>query len=162
MKTNKRGFTLIELIIVLIIIGILASIAAPMMRGMTGKAIYGEAITAMGAIRTALQIYYVEYQAYPNLYAFFNEGGVLETTLRIKYNDFKGTYFFPDCYYVESATDGYIIYAFPKPDESDWGGLPNGAPKASDAQKFAQGANSRLQMDTRGKVTQYYFKQSVI
>lgn len=65
MMRKKSGFTLIELIVVLIIIGILSSIAAPLMNNMKVKAMCAEAVTDMGAIRTALQIYYIEYNAYP-------------------------------------------------------------------------------------------------
>ena len=46
---KKLGFTLIELIIVIVIIGVLASIAAPMMSGMKAKAIATEAEMGISA-----------------------------------------------------------------------------------------------------------------
>ena len=68
---KRKGFTLIELIIAVIIIGILASLAVPMMRSMQLKAICAEAITGLSAIRTSFREYYVEYGTYP---AYFGGG----------------------------------------------------------------------------------------
>jgi prepilin-type N-terminal cleavage/methylation domain-containing protein len=65
MSFNRKGFTLIELIIVVIIIGILAAIAGPMMSGNVKKAKKSEAVAAIGAIRTAERLYYVDKGAYP-------------------------------------------------------------------------------------------------
>jgi type II secretion system protein G len=60
MKLNRKGFTLIELIVVIIIIGILAAIAAPSMTANVTRAKRQEAIAAMGAIRTAYRLYSAE------------------------------------------------------------------------------------------------------
>ena len=56
-KTN-RGFTLIELMIVVAIIGILAAIAIPKFADLIRKSNEGATKGNLGAIRSALSIYY--------------------------------------------------------------------------------------------------------
>jgi len=51
---RKKGFTLLELLIVVIIIGILASIALPQYTATIEKARSGEAVINIGTIRVAL------------------------------------------------------------------------------------------------------------
>ena len=51
---RKKGFTLLELLIVVIIIGILASIALPQYSATIEKARSGEAVINVGTIRVAL------------------------------------------------------------------------------------------------------------
>ena len=60
-RTVSKGFTLIELIIVVIIVGVLSSIAAPIMNNMQKRAILTEAVTVLGTIRTNIGAYLVEY-----------------------------------------------------------------------------------------------------
>jgi prepilin-type N-terminal cleavage/methylation domain-containing protein len=58
---HKKGFTLLEVLIVVIIIGILASIALPQYTATIEKGKSAEATTNIGSLRTALDRYW--YQA---------------------------------------------------------------------------------------------------
>ena len=62
------GFTLVEVLIVVIIIGILASIGVPQFADSIEKAKGGEARAGLGHIQTGEKIYYAEREFYtPNL-----------------------------------------------------------------------------------------------
>lgn len=58
MKSSKKGFTLIELMIVVAIIGILAAVAIPKFAEMLEKAREGATKGNIGAIKSAVSIYY--------------------------------------------------------------------------------------------------------
>ena len=55
MKAQK-GFTLIELMIVVAIVGILAAVAIPSYQTYTRKAAYSEVLAAMGSVKTAVGV----------------------------------------------------------------------------------------------------------
>jgi prepilin-type N-terminal cleavage/methylation domain-containing protein len=60
MKINKKGFTLLELLVVIIILGILSSIALPQYIQTLEKARSGEAIVNVGSIRGSLDRYWYQ------------------------------------------------------------------------------------------------------
>jgi type IV pilus assembly protein PilA len=62
---SKKGFTLIELMIVIGIIGILAGIVMPKINGMQQKAKNTAIASLASSIRTSLEIYYAENSGYP-------------------------------------------------------------------------------------------------
>ena len=61
---NKKGFTLIELIIVIVIVGILSVIAVPVYRGYIEKAIMSEGKTLLGAIGKAELAYHIQHRRF--------------------------------------------------------------------------------------------------
>ncbi len=65
MKAIQKGFTLIELMIVIAIIGILAVIALPAYQDYTGRAQVSEAITLMEGQKSAIVEYYADKGAWP-------------------------------------------------------------------------------------------------
>jgi len=67
MLTNKKGFTLIELMIVVAIIGILAAVAIPAYANYTRKARMTEVTHAMGAVGNACMEYLQAAGNYPTL-----------------------------------------------------------------------------------------------
>jgi len=63
---NKNsGFSLVELMIVIVIIGVLAAVAVPIYNNNVMKAKMSEADAALGSIRTQLRVYYGENGTYP-------------------------------------------------------------------------------------------------
>lgn len=66
-KNKKSGFTLIELMIVVAIIGILAAIAIPKFAELIRKSSEGASKGNLGSIRSALSIYYGDLEGvYPD------------------------------------------------------------------------------------------------
>lgn len=74
---NRKGFTLIEVLMVVLIIGILASLALPQYTKVVERAKISEARSSLAAMRTAQNIYYLENDSYATALSDLS----LETTL---------------------------------------------------------------------------------
>ena len=64
-KTDQAGFTLIELMIVVAIIGILAAIAIPQYQAYTGRAQASEALSLFGGVKTSMGEYFNDRGCWP-------------------------------------------------------------------------------------------------
>lgn len=62
----ERGFTIVELLIVIVVIGILASITIIAYNGMQNGATASREISDLQSIDRAIQLYYVDNGAYPS------------------------------------------------------------------------------------------------
>jgi type IV pilus assembly protein PilA len=58
-KTNQKGFTLIELMIVIAIVGILAAVALPAYQDYTIRARISEPLALLGEAKTSMTEYYI-------------------------------------------------------------------------------------------------------
>jgi general secretion pathway protein G len=63
---KERGFTLIEILIVMVIIGLLAALVGPRMFGKVGKSKQGAAKAQMALFETALDSYRLDVGRYPS------------------------------------------------------------------------------------------------
>ena len=76
MKRRTDGFTLIELMIVVAIIGVLAAIAIPKFADLIRKSSEGATKGTLGSIRSALGIYYSDMEGhYPDVLAAVTVNG---------------------------------------------------------------------------------------
>jgi prepilin-type N-terminal cleavage/methylation domain-containing protein len=100
---SNGGFSLVELMIVIVIIGVLAAVAVPIYNNNVRKAKMSEADAALGSIRTQLRVYYGENGSYPVV-------NPADYVIGASWNDIKsgeltGTYF-SDSSYTYASSDG--------------------------------------------------------
>lgn len=104
MKTNQKGFTLIELMIVVAIIGILAAVAIPAYQDYTIRAKVTEGMGLAAAAKTSVAEYYISQGSMPltEVLAGIEVTGTDYATTHVQSLDYAQT----------SATVGAVTVAF--------------------------------------------------
>ncbi|MBT4863608.1 MAG: prepilin-type N-terminal cleavage/methylation domain-containing protein [Planctomycetaceae bacterium] len=64
-RTNRRGFTLIELVVVVLILGIIAAVAAPKMFDTAGDARTNSTRQSLVVVRDSIELYRAQNGSYP-------------------------------------------------------------------------------------------------
>ncbi len=100
----RRGFTLIELMVVILIVAILAAVAIPIMRGRIDDAKWSEGKAMIGTIASALRAYVAETNLDIGDLSTIN---VIGTELGFVAGDLTGTYFVDGDFSIDSGQ--YII-----------------------------------------------------
>jgi len=67
LKNRREGFTIIELLIVIVVIGILALLVLNTFQGVQARARDAERQTDLNAVRTQLEVYFFDNGKYPSL-----------------------------------------------------------------------------------------------
>jgi len=73
LKNSKKAYTLIEMLMVVAIIGVLASSILVGLSGTRAKARDSRRITDLKSVQTALELYYSKYNVYPSRTVGSNE-----------------------------------------------------------------------------------------
>ena len=95
-RTNQSGFTLIEILVVIIMVAVLAAVGIPLLSGNVEKAKLTEADGGFSAIRAAMRSILAEKGSYPSTPTL--------TTIGFKTDDLKGRFFGDADYTFPSAS----------------------------------------------------------
>lgn len=105
--TTRKGFTLIELMVVILIVGILAAASIPLMRGRIDSAKWAEANATAGTVKSAVRVYFAEHgedETNANVVGALDDGDI-QTALGFTDGDLTGTYFTPGDYEVTAVDE---------------------------------------------------------
>ncbi len=109
---NRGGFTLIELVIIIVVLGILAAVAIPKYQDITGEAKEAAGRASLGSLRSAITIYYANQAVttgtaiWPSLSQLETSGSVMAQGM--PENPYQATANAPDSI-VTGVTKGTIV-----------------------------------------------------
>ena len=123
---KKSAFTLVELLIVIVIIGILASVGIPRYQGSVIKGKLSELFAAVTAIHKAEDIYFYEHNEYPAALDGTTGGDLVYSRTQAEINNFESilgvqvpglsSVFVYGVYYNPAA-----VYVRVREHDGDWG-----------------------------------------
>jgi general secretion pathway protein G len=118
-RSNQDGFTLIEIMVVILILGLLATIVVQSLRGATDKAKRVKAQADIAELKTGLDRYYLDAGSYPttdqglqslvaapsggNVPANYESGGYLQSIPKDPWGN---------AYYYQSDGNSYVLKSF--------------------------------------------------
>jgi type II secretion system protein G len=144
MKRSQRGFTLLELLVVVAIIGIIVAISVANYMNAIEKARQRQTMANMRSISTAVEIYLADWNAYPPSAAYTLPSGLsLPTTpIGVKLSG----YIYPTYMNRVPMVDGWnswFVYSSTPTSYNDYclgsnakGGLPDASPKYGPTTSF--------------------------
>ncbi|UZP75405.1 pilin [Candidatus Paraluminiphilus aquimaris] len=122
-ETAQKGFTLIELMIVVAIIGILAAVALPAYNDYTARARVAEAASVAQGYKTAFAEYYATYGSWPATLAAANMATIATTavasvattngegTVEVSMNGINGITAGSYLTYDPTVSDGGVVWS---------------------------------------------------
>ena len=121
MYKNKRAFTLIELFVVVLIIGILSAIALPQYTKAVEKARVAEVLSNVKAIENSIDIYLMENNGYPTSNVWFKDMG---TAMDLSGGEWDGNTYYTKYFqygpFCNSTQCGSEIYREPNAEYAFW------------------------------------------
>ncbi len=104
---HVKAFTLIELMVVILIVGVLAAASVPLMRGRVESAKWAEAHATAGTIRSAVRVRFAETGSADGLIGALSSNA-RRTALGFTEEDLKGTYFSAGDYRIMAVDENGI------------------------------------------------------